>query len=49
MSLLHTDQGPCEYEIKRLEAILDKGLVISLRVSFQFVCVYFMLEEISSI
>ncbi|XP_065914704.1 uncharacterized protein [Dysidea avara] len=29
MNFLQTDDGPCDYETKRLEAVLDKGLIIN--------------------
>ena len=33
MSLFHTDKGPLEDKIKRVEAIIDKGLIVNWRVS----------------
>ena len=34
MKFLHTDQGHCEHKIKRLETVLDKGLIINWKVSW---------------
>lgn len=33
VKFFHTDDGPLEYEIERVETVMDKGLVISWRVS----------------
>ena len=33
MRFFHTDDGPLEYEIERVETVMDKGLVISWNVS----------------
>ena len=33
MNLFHTDKGPLEDKIKRVEAIIDKGLIVNWGVS----------------
>ena len=33
---MSTDEGPLEYDIKRLETVIEKGLVISWKVSHLF-------------
>ena len=41
MTFLQTDDDPCDFQIERLEAVFDKGLIISWEVS-QHVCVMFL-------
>ena len=41
MSLFHTEKGPLEDKIKRVEAIIDKGLIINWRVNV-YRCMYYI-------
>ena len=36
MSFFHTEDGPLEHEIERVETVIDKGLVICWHVSRSF-------------
>ena len=40
MNFLQTEDGPCELETKRLEAVLDKGLIINWQVGQYVWCTY---------
>ena len=49
VKFFHTDDGPPEQEIERVETVIDKGLVISWRVSWSpcsYGCIYNVLNNL---
>ena len=43
MRFFHTDDGPLEHEIERVETVMDKGLVINWHVSCSFCTNYIII------